>query len=247
MNRYFIEVSYMGAGYSGFQVQKNAPTIQAAVENALEIFTRNKIMLTGSSRTDTGVHAEQNYFHFDSDLEISGEMVYNLNALLPGGISVKGLRKVNGGSHCRFDALWRQYRYEVYCGKDPFRNGRGYYFPYGLDMIEMRRAASAVMEYSDFSAFAKRNSQVKTWNCRVMVSDWEETKGGCIYRVRANRFLRGMVRGLAGTMLKVGRNKISVEEFRLIIENGDSSAVDFAVPGFGLYLEKVGFADGYFE
>jgi tRNA pseudouridine38-40 synthase len=246
MSRYFIEVSYMGQGYAGFQVQQNAPTIQQEVERVLEIFFRRKITLTGSSRTDTGVHAEQNYFHFDIDREVSQEVAYNLNALLPGGVAVKNIRRVGAESHCRFDAIWRQYRYIVYSGKDPFMEGRGYYYPYRLDLEEMRKAAAVVMEYGDFSSFAKRNSQVKTFQCRILESDWEKVGACWVYRVRANRFLRGMVRGLAGTMLQVGRGKVSVDAFRDIIAGGDSSRVDFSVPGMGLYLEKVGFEDGYF-
>lgn len=247
MNRYFIEVSYMGTGYAGFQIQDNAPTIQAEVERALEVFSKIKITLTGSSRTDTGVHAEQNYFHFDSEKEIHNEAAYNLNALLPAGIAVRSIRKVATVRHCRFDALWRQYRYVVYPQKDPFMNARGYYFPYGLDMERMKKAAEVIKEYSDFSSFAKRNSQVKTWNCSVLDSYWEQAPGYCLYRVRANRFLRGMVKGLVGTMLKVGRKKISLEEFHDIIRKGDSSFVDFAVPGYGLYLEKVEYGDEYFD
>ncbi len=246
MSRYFIEVCYRGTGYGGFQVQHNAVTIQSEVTRAMEIFFREKLVLTGSSRTDADVHAEQNYFHFDTDREVSTEMIYNINALLPGAIAVKSIRKVGDESHSRFDALWRQYRYMVYRQKDPFMEGRGYYFPYTLDMEKMRQAAAMVMEYTEFESFAKRNSQVKTFRCEIGHSDWEEVGGVLVYRVRANRFLRGMVRGLVGTMLRVGRGKMSVEEFQRVIESGDASNVDFAVPGEGLYLEKVAFGDGYF-
>ncbi|MBA4167454.1 MAG: tRNA pseudouridine(38-40) synthase TruA [Chitinophagaceae bacterium] len=247
MSRYFIEISYRGEGYAGFQVQQNAVTIQSEVEKALGVLFRTKITLTGSSRTDTDVHAEQNYFHFDIDREIGERMIYNINSLLPGGIAVKSMRKVKQESHCRFDALWRQYRYVVYAKKDPFLEGRGYYFPYTLDLGEMKKAAAAVMEYEDFSSFAKRNSQVKNYKCRVLYSDWEKVGGCWVYRVRANRFLRGMVRGMTGTMLKVGRGKLSVDDFRRIIGEGNSSLVDFSVPGRGLYLEKVEFGEGYFR
>ena len=246
MNRYFLDVRYMGTGYAGFQVQQNAPTIQAEVERALEVFFRTRISLTGSSRTDSGVHAEQNYFHFDFDGAIESEIVYNLNALLPGGIAVNSLHRMAAGSHCRFDALWRQYRYVVYAKKNPFLDGRAYYFPYALNLADMRSAAAVVMEYEDFASFAKRNSQAKTQTCRILYSDWEKDGECWVYRVRANRFLRGMVRGLAGTMLRVGRGKMNGESFREVIEARNASRVDFSVAGCGLYLEKVVFGEGYF-
>jgi len=246
MSRYFIEVRYKGTAYAGFQVQQNAVTIQEEVEKALAIFFRKEVGLTGSSRTDTGVHAFQNYFHFDMEEEVDDKWVYNLNSLLPEDIAVTGIRKVADSAHCRFDALWRQYGYMIYGRKDPFIRDRAYYFPYSLDLAAMREAADEVKEYTEFGSFAKRNSQVKTFSCRIMMSEWHEEEGRIIYRVRSNRFLRGMVRGLVGTMLQVGRKKISLEAFREIIESGDSLQVDFSVPGCGLCLERVEFGEGYF-
>lgn len=245
MSRYFIEVSYKGTGYAGFQVQENAQTIQGELERAMAIYFRSAVSLTGSSRTDAGVHARQNYFHFDRE-DVDSRCVYNLNALLPEGIAVKGIRKMVDGAHCRFDAVWREYGYYVYGEKDPFISDRAYYFPYRMDVAAMRVAAGVVMEYEDFEAFAKRRSQVKTNKCRVMESRWEECEGYLVYRVRSNRFLRGMVRGLVGTMLQVGRGRMDVDGFREVIESGDSARADFSVPGHGLCLEKVMFDEGYF-
>jgi tRNA pseudouridine38-40 synthase len=246
MSRYFIEVKYKGTNYAGFQVQQNAVTVQEEIEKALEIYFRRKISLTGSSRTDAGVHAQQNYFHFDEE-GINTESVYNLNAILPGDIAVLSLKKVKDDAHCRFDAVSRQYKYTVYGKKDPFINDRAYFFPYSVDVALMNSAADAVKEYIDFSAFAKRNSQVKTFNCTVMESFWEEEGETICYRVKSNRFLRGMVRGLVGTMLQVGRKKITVDEFRDIIVGRDAARVDFSVPGQGLSLEKVEFKAGFFD
>jgi tRNA pseudouridine38-40 synthase len=246
MSRYFIEVSYKGTAYAGFQVQDNAVAVQEKVENALEVFLREKVQCTGSSRTDTGVHALQNYFHFDFGGEIDARNVYNLNALLPGDIAINNIRKVRDDAHCRFDAVWRQYGYSIYMKKDPFIADRAYYFPYKLNLEVMREAAGVVREYTEFSSFSKRNTQVKTYTCKILESAWIEEGDVKIYRVRANRFLRGMVRGLVGTMLQVGREKISVAEFREIIEGGDSSEVDFSVPGHGLCLERVEYGEGYF-
>lgn len=239
MNRYFIEVAYMGGRYAGFQRQENAPSIQWEVESAMEKILRVKIMLTGSSRTDTGVHALQNFFHFDVENALNLSIVYNLNAVLPADIAIKGLYPVADEAHCRFDAIARKYAYHVCMEKDPFRVGRAYFFPYRLDIDAMQEAARVLLSYTDFTSFSKRNTQVKTFICRVEQSYWEERENGFVFHVRANRFLRGMVRGLTGTMLKVGRGKLSVAGFREIIEKKDCTLADFAVPGHGLYLEKV--------
>lgn len=246
MNRYFLEVSYLGTNYGGFQVQKNATTIQSEVEKALEILFHTTLSLTGSSRTDAGVHALQNYFHFDFEGRVEEHKVYNINALLPGDIAIRGIRKMRDGAHCRFDAVARRYAYTIYTRKDPFIADRAYYFPYKVDMVLMREAAEVLKEICEFEAFSKRNTQVKTFVCRILESNWEEDGERRIYRVKANRFLRGMVRGMVGTMLQVGRGKISVERFREIIEKKEQGEVDFSVPGHGLCLESVEYEEGYF-
>lgn len=246
MSRYFIEVSYKGTAYAGFQVQENAVTVQEMVERALEVFLRQKVSLTGSSRTDTGVHALQNYFHFDFDGRLDDRNVYNINSLLPGDIAVKSVVPVGDNAHCRFDAIARQYMYRVYHKKDPFIADRAYYYPYAVDIERMGDAAAVVKEYSEFGAFSKRNTQAKTRTCSVIKSEWVKENEEIVYYVKANRFLRGMVRGLVGTMLQVGRKKITVEKFREIIEKGESKYVDFSVPGSGLCLQSVEYCDGYF-
>lgn len=246
MSRYFIEVCYQGGAYAGFQVQRNAVTVQAEVERAMRVFFREEIGLTGSSRTDSGVHAIQNYFHFDFEGEINDGMLYNLNSILATDIAVRSLRKVAPGSHCRFDAIWRQYRYVVYGRKEPFLRETAYYFPYRVDPGLMMLAAEMVRGHRDFRVFAKRNMQVKTFDCMVIESVWQREGGCMIYRVRANRFLRGMVRGLVGTMLLVGRGKMALEHFAGIMEGVEPAGVDFSVPGHGLCLERVEYPRGYF-
>lgn len=246
MNRYFVEVCYKGTQYAGFQIQQNAVTIQAELEQAMKLVLRADLRLTGSSRTDSGVHARQNYFHFDWDGVLAEGVVYNLNAVLAPDIAVRSLRMMRPGAHCRYDALARRYRYTVYGRKDPFLSDRAYYFPYRLDLGRMERVAAQVKEHTDFRSFSKRRSQVKTFNCTILESRWEQSGDNLVYEVKANRFLRGMVRGLVGTMLRVGRGKIDVDAFEGIIRGGDSAAVDFSVPGGGLCLEEVEFAAGYF-
>jgi tRNA pseudouridine38-40 synthase len=247
MSRYFIEVSYLGTRYAGFQVQENAVSVQEKVEKAVGIFLRREVGLTGSSRTDTGVHARQNFFHADIEEGFEERNIYNINSLLPDDIAIRSIRKVAVGAHCRFDAVAREYAYRVYAKKDPFIMDRSYYFPYKVDLGLMNEVAEAVKGYENFVSFAKRNSQVKTFECHIMESKWIREEGELMYRVKANRFLRGMVRGLVGTMLQVGRGRINVKAFRKIVEDGDSSKVDFSVPGHGLCLEKVEYAEGYFD
>ncbi len=248
MNRYFLEVSYKGARYAGFQVQENAVTIQYEVEKVLAIFFRQPVPLTGSSRTDTGVHARQNYFHFDIHNQVPPKIVYNLNAMLPPDIAISRLVPVRETAHCRFDAVAREYEYFIYQTKNPFLHDRAYYFPYTLDLPAMQQAAGMILDYTDFASFAKRNSQVRTHNCTIQYSQWVEQEGGLtVYQVKANRFLRGMVRGLVGTMLQVGRGKLTIESFRQVIEAKDCSKADFSVPGHGLFLCKVEYPEGYFN
>jgi tRNA pseudouridine38-40 synthase len=240
MPRYFLELGYKGTAYHGFQVQDNAVTIQSEVERALKVLFRTDIELTGSSRTDAGVHALQNYFHFDTMLQLTGRHVYNLNAILPADISVHSIREVAPDAHCRFDAVAREYHYYLYTQKDPFMQDRGWHYPYQLDIQVLNQAASLLKEHTDFTSFAKRNAQVFTHNCTIQESYWELPEPNRLrYTVKANRFLRGMVRGLVGTMVKAGRGVISLEEFENIILAKDCTRADFSTPPQGLFLVRV--------
>jgi len=238
MPRYFIEVAYKGTNYSGFQKQQNANSVQAELEKALEIFYRQKFELTGSSRTDAGVHALQNFFHFDTDRVID-DGSYNLNAILPDDIVAKRIFPVADDAHCRFDALSRQYHYYIYQDKDPFLQGRAYYVPYPIDMALLQAAAAEIKNHTDFTSFSKRNTQVKTFECTIQQSEWIQEVNCLVYRVKANRFLRGMVKGMVGTMLLVAKKKITLDEFIAIIEAKDCTKADFSVSADGLFLVKV--------
>ena len=240
MPRYFIEVAYKGTAYSGFQVQKNANSIQAEIEKAMLIYFKKGFELTGSSRTDTGVHALQNFFHFDADADIV-DASYQLNAILPADIVIKKIFPVAPDAHCRFDARSREYRYYTYASKNPFIADGAYYFPYTLNIDSMQAAAAEIMNHHDFTSFSKRNTQVKTFGCDIMQSEWIREEDGLLYKVKANRFLRGMVKGLVGTMLQVGRGKLSIEQFRDIIISKDCSRADFSPASHGLFLIAVEF------
>ena len=194
MSRYFLEISYKGTAYSGFQTQENAVTVQSELEKAIAILQREQVNLTGSSRTDAGVHALQNYFHFDFAGELHPQFVYKLNAILPSDIVLHKLIGVGEEAHSRFDAVSREYKYFIYRSKDPFLQDRAYYYPYQLEIERMRSAAVILKEYQDFTSFSKRNTQVKTFQCRLGLSEWKEEGNCLVYHVRGNRFLRGMVR-----------------------------------------------------
>ncbi len=251
MPRYFIQVAYKGANYAGFQIQDNANSVQAEVEKVLRVFFKSAFELTCSSRTDAGVHALGNYFHFDSDCLPPHDKlirsVYNLNAMLPPDIMIKSIFQVASTAHSRFDAIYRDYEYHIYSSKDPFLSDRAYYYPYTLDIDRLQEAAALLREFTDFTSFSKRNTQVKSFNCNILESKWHLNDQSCIYNVRANRFLRGMVRGLVGTMLKVGTGKISIDGFREIIEGKDCSLADFSVPPHGLFLKSVAYPPEIFN
>jgi tRNA pseudouridine38-40 synthase len=240
MPRYFIEVSYKGTNYSGFQKQQNANSVQAELEKALEIFYRQKFDLTGSSRTDAGVHALQNFFHFDSDTLLD-DGSYNLNAILPDDIVAKRIFPVADDAHCRFDAISREYHYYIYQDKNPFLQGRAYYVPYTIDIELLQAAAAEIKNHTDFTSFSKRNTQVKTFECTIYQSEWIKQDDSLVYTVKANRFLRGMVKGLVGTMLLTGKKKISLEEFSAIITGRDCTKADFSVSADGLFLVNVAY------
>lgn len=240
MPRYFIEVCYKGTSFKGFQIQDNGITIQGEINRALRIILKEEIQTTTSSRTDSGVHAIQNFLHFDTTQLISGKSIYNLNAIIHDDILIRAIYLVTNTAHARFDAIAREYTYHIICEKNPFKKEFAYFYPFPLDIGLMNEAALALLSNSDFSSFAKRHSDVNNFNCNLSYAKWEQIEDGLIaFRVKSNRFLRGMVRALVGTQLLVGRKKISLEEFKAIILAKDCTESDFSAPAHGLFLEKV--------
>lgn len=237
--RYFLEVSYKGTNYAGFQIQRNALTIQSEVEKALSIFFRHAVALTGSSRTDAGVHAFQNFFHFDLDLEFHPMSIYNINAVLPSDIVIRSVMPVANDAHSRFLATSRVYRYFITTAKNPFLVETAWFYPYAVDFSLLNEAAKMLFNYTDYTSFSKRNTQVRTTQCTILKSDWTLVDNKLTYLVEANRFLRGMVRGLVGTMLLVGRRKITLQQFENIIQSKDCTKANFSTPPHGLFLVKV--------
>ena len=243
MARYFIELSYDGALFGGFQIQQNKATVQGALENAMEILFRTPIALTGASRTDAGVHAYQNFLHFDTDLAILPKHIYNLNALLPSTVVVKAIYMVPDTAHSRFDAIKRGYIYKLHISKDPFSEGRSWYYPFPIDLDLMQNAADSLLNYTDFESFSKKNTQVNTFQCAITKANWTMSGPDIRFEIHSNRFLRGMIRGLVGTMLQVGRGQISIGEWHEIVASKDEQRVDFSTPAYGLYLSEIIYPD----
>lgn len=246
MPRYFIEVAYLGTNYSGFQVQKNANTIQAEIERALKIFYKTDFELTGSSRTDAGVHAKQNFFHFDTDLIIDKNHIYNLNSLLNHDIVVNDILRVANDAHCRFDALSRTYIYSIHRTKDPFLYHTSYYYPFAANTDLLQQYASSILNFTDFTSFSKRNTQVKHFLCKIESSSWYFDDHVWQYHITADRFLRGMVKALTGTMLRLAKNNAGTQQFSDIINSKNCTLTDFSPPSKGLCLMQVNFNSSVF-
>lgn len=247
-HRYIFKVSYDGTAFNGSQIQVGVPTVQGALNEALSILLKQPIETFGASRTDEGVHAFSNMYHIDWEGELWKSFKYQLNALLPATMAIEGIYKAyQGDFNVRFDAISRSYEYQIYNQKNPFLLDRAYYFPFQIDKEVLHETAKILMEYEDFESFAKRKSQTYTHICKLYKSEWREENGLLIYHVTGSRFLRGMVRALVGTQLRIARGKGGIEDFRGIIEAKNCQLADFGVPGHGLYLKDIEFPADSFE
>ena len=245
MSRYFFEVMYDGCAFHGSQVQEPLQTVQGALNKALTTLLRRPVDTFGASRTDEGVHALSNFYHTDLHEAPAANLLYKLNAILPKAMTVRTIFKaVNADFNARFGALSRQYRYRICKRRNPFLEQRSLYYPYRLDYNMLQETAAAITAYTDFESFCKRNAQTKTFRCTILQSYWEEAGEEWHYVVEANRFLRGMVRGLVGTQLQAGKGKISLADFQAIVAAKDCTRADFSVAGHGLYLERVVYPEG---
>ena len=244
MQRYFIYLSYDGTRYHGWQAQPNGISVQEEIQSCLSILLRRSVEITGAGRTDAGVHARQMVAHFDVEEVIDeAQLAYRLNRMLPRDIAVHRIERVRGDLHARFSATSRTYHYFIHVGRDPFQRHYSLEMPYELDFDRMNEAARFLLEVKDFGAFCKAGADVKTTLCEVSKAQWELIEAGDVARWRfvitANRFLRNMVRAVVGTLVDVGRGKISIEEFRQIIASGSRSNAGESMPGNALFLWEV--------
>ena len=241
MPRYFIYLSYNGTNYHGWQIQPNGNSVQAELSKSMGLILQQEINLVGAGRTDAGVHAKQMTAHFDVENSIPDTNVFvsKLNNLLPYDIAVQKLEKVSSTAHARFDAMSRTYKYYITTKKDPFSKEFAVKISHPLDFEQMNRAATFLFNYEDFTSFSKLHTDVKTNNCKIIQALWEKESGYWVFTIQANRFLRNMVRAIVGTLLLVGRGKISVNDFRRIIEKKDRCAAGTSVPPQGLFLVEI--------
>jgi tRNA pseudouridine38-40 synthase len=242
--RYFIECSYRGTKYCGWQIQENANTVQAEIEKALSILLKLPISIMGSSRTDTGVHAIQQVAHFDIENDILNleNLAYRLNKILPFDISIKRIYPVNDDYHCRFEATSRKYEYRISSLKNPFLRGLYYEFNQDLNIELMNESCQKLFQHLDFESFSKIKTDVNTFNCTIMEAAWENRENDMlVFHIKANRFLRGMVRAIVGTLLEVGAGKLSVDDFEQIILSKNRKKAGRAVPAEGLFLMEVNY------
>jgi tRNA pseudouridine38-40 synthase len=238
--RYFIKLSYNGTHYHGWQTQPNAPSIQETLTKALSIILNSKIDLMGAGRTDSGVHAKEMFAHFDFNNPIStSNLVHNLNSYLPKDIVVYDIISVSDLAHARFDAIKRTYEYHINTYKDAFLQEQSWYFHQELNLNLMNLAAKLLLKYTDFQCFSKVNTDVNTFNCTIFEANWKQENNSLVFTISANRFLRNMVRSIVGTLINVGINKITLDDFEEIIKSKNREKAGFSVPAHGLYLTKI--------
>jgi tRNA pseudouridine38-40 synthase len=238
--RYFIEFAYKGTNYHGWQYQPNATSVQETLNKALETIFKTEIDLVGAGRTDTGVHAKQMFAHFDLDHEIDvPHAIHKLNSFLPSDIAIAAIHKVADDNHARFDATIRTYEYHIHTTKDAFINEDSWYYHNSLNIELMNAACKMLLNHTDFECFSKVHTDVNTFNCKISEAYWQQNGNKLLFTISADRFLRNMVRAIVGTMVNIGLEKVSLQEFNEIIESKDRSKAGFSVPAHGLYLTKV--------
>ena len=240
--RHFIQIAYDGSLYHGWQIQPNAITVQELLDKALSTVFRQAVETLGCGRTDSGVHAKDFYAHFDlENLEENKVLnsISSINALLPYQIAAKRIIPVHYDAHARFDATSRAYQYFIHFEKDPFKLNRSWLIKDQLDVLAMNQAAALLFDYTDFSCFSKSNTQTFTNNCKIVQAFFAEIDGGLVFTIQADRFLRNMVRAIMGTLVRIGKNEISLTDFKAIIESKNRSNAGQSVPACGLYLVKI--------
>lgn len=241
--RYLIECSYRGSSFHGWQIQPNATTVQECIEKGLSMVLKEKIEITGSSRTDTGVHAAQQFAHFDIEkvIEDPYRIVNSLNGILSKDIAIHQIKLVSNEFHSRFDAIHRQYLYRIQQQKIPFGYETSYFFKSNLNIDLMNKAGELMKRYFDFQCFSKVKTDVQTFNCKIEFAYWEQHEQTLLFHIKADRFLRGMVRTIVGTMIEIGAERLSLADFEQIIISKNRNFAGRAVPPEGLTLVEVGY------
>jgi tRNA pseudouridine38-40 synthase len=237
--RFFIELSYNGKAYHGWQNQPDAITVQEVLEKALSTLLNKDVAVVGAGRTDAGVHALQLFAHFDFNGTFPEHFVFKLNSFLPDDIAIISIFEVNDDAHARFHALSRTYNYKITTSKNVFNYDYAYNVKKPLDVDLMNKACEILLQYKDFQCFSKVHTDVKTYNCKLMIAKWEVKNDELVFIIKADRFLRNMVRAIVGTLINIGLGKLELEKMHDIIKSKDRSEAGFSVPAHGLYLVEV--------
>ncbi|MFV0530488.1 MAG: tRNA pseudouridine(38-40) synthase TruA [Flavobacteriales bacterium] len=243
--RYFIELAYDGTHYHGWQTQPNAISVQETTEKCLSVLLSSTIKITGAGRTDSGVHAKQMFAHFDWEKPLTEDFTVRMNNFLPKDIVIKAIFPVKEEAHARFDALSRKYNYYISLKKNPFNYHSSWQFSkINLTLNLMNQAAQILQEYTDFTSFSKLHTDVKTNDCKIFKAEWTFVEKDLIcFEIIADRFLRNMVRAIVGTLVEVGKNKLSLDEFRAIIKSKNRNNAGVSAPAKGLFLVKINYPD----
>ena len=237
--RYFIDISYFGKNFHGWQIQENAKTIQSEIDEGISKIFKQKIKIIGSGRTDTGVHAISQVAHFDYDNKIEEDFLYRINAILPPDISLNSLREVRNNVSARFDAISREYIYKLHTKKTPFLNDLSLFYKMNININILNEACLSLLNFTDFKSFSKVKTDVNNYNCKINYAKFEKINQNYIFKISSNRFLRGMVRTIVGTLLEINENKKSINMLEEIISKKDRKLAGPSVPAHGLYLTKV--------
>jgi tRNA pseudouridine38-40 synthase len=237
--RYFFEIAYNGKNYNGWQSQNNGIGVQAVVEDALSKLLQQQVRIVGSGRTDAGVHCEQQFFHADIDKDLPSNFLQKLNSFLPADIMISLISGVKDDASARYDAVERSYRYQITRKKNPFLQDYTWHFFKEVDISTMNRAASLLVGEQDFECFSKVHTDVNHFLCNITNAEWSLKNDLLIFEISANRFLRGMVRAIVGTLLDVGTGKIQISDFEKIIKSRDRKKAGANVPAQGLFLTSV--------
>ncbi|MEP0984529.1 tRNA pseudouridine(38-40) synthase TruA [Ekhidna sp.] len=237
--RYFMDITYRGTHFNGWQIQPNGVTVQEEIEKALSTILKSKISILGSGRTDTGVHARQQIAHFDAEETDPRKLVFKLNSFLNQDIAINTIRPVKDDVSARFEATSRKYHYHLHQAKDPFRVGTSYYFNPLLNVDLINEGCEIIKNWKNFECFSKVHTEVNNFNCDIFQAKWVREGSNHLFEISANRFLRGMVRAIVGTLIDIGLAKTSIAELKLILESNDRSRAGRAVPAEGLFLQEV--------
>ncbi len=238
--RYFIELAYNGTKYHGWQIQPDAVSVQEKLNMAISTVLQSKIEVVGAGRTDTGVHASQMFAHFNTEVPLGDHLTHKLNSILPNDIAVAKVFEVPEEHHARFSAESRSYEYRIWLGRNPFLLDFSWQIhSHKLELSKMNAAAILLLEYDDFQTFSKVKTEVHTFNCDVTAAVWKQEGHLLTFHISANRFLRNMVRAIVGTLVDVGMGKITIEEFRQIIESKNRGNAGLSVPAKGLFLTQI--------